>query len=329
MEYRQLGRTGTRVLGAVPRHHDLRQRGRRGDQPADRRPVRRRRWQLHRHGERVQPGRLRGDHRASSSPTSATRSWWPRRHASRWAATPTRWARHVATCAPRARRRSAGSAPNGSTSTRCTCGTGTRRSKRRCRPSTTSCERARSATSVPATSPAGTWPRPSASARCMTGSRSSACSPSTRSSPATPSVSSSRCVRARVSPSSRGARSAAASSRASTRKGADFPSGTRGGDTENPITFTYRLDDRAWSIVDAVKDAAEQDRQERRADLAELGAQPARRDRTDHRRPQPDPARGQPRRGRLASSTTRPARPSSWASAFRLGYPYEFIQYAG
>ncbi len=37
---------------------------------------------------------------------------------------------------------------------------------------------------------------------------------------------------------------------------AEFPAGTRGADTENPITFTYRLDDRAWTVVDAVKDAA-------------------------------------------------------------------------
>ncbi len=37
---------------------------------------------------------------------------------------------------------------------------------------------------------------------------------------------------------------------------AEFPAGTRGADTENPITFTYRLDDRAWTIVDSVKDAA-------------------------------------------------------------------------
>ena len=47
-----------------------------------------------------------------------------------------------------------------------------------------------------------------------------------------------------------------ASSPASTEADAEFPEGTRGGDTENPITFTYRLDDRAWNIVDAVKDAA-------------------------------------------------------------------------
>src|SRR4029078_11303862 len=33
---------------------------------------------------------------------------------------------------------------------------------------------------------------------------------------------------------------------------AEFPAGTRGGDSDNAITFTYRLDDRAWDIVDAV-----------------------------------------------------------------------------
>ena len=48
------------------------------------------------------------------------------------------------------------------------------------------------------------------------------------------------------------------------RKDADFPAGTRGADTENPITFTYRLDDRAWNIVDAVGKVA-----------AEIGKTPA------------------------------------------------------
>src|SRR3954468_17708877 len=37
----------------------------------------------------------------------------------------------------------------------------------------------------------------------------------------------------------------------------DFPAGTRGAETQNPITFTYRLDDRAWNTVEAVKAAAE------------------------------------------------------------------------
>ncbi len=52
-----------------------------------------------------------------------------------------------------------------------------------------------------------------------------------------------------------------------------------------------------------------EDRQDRGADLAELGGQPPGGHRAHHRRPQPGPARGQPRRRRLASSTTRPARP--------------------
>src|SRR6478672_201155 len=48
------------------------------------------------------------------------------------------------------------------------------------------------------------------------------------------------------------------------KKDSDFPAGTRGADTENPITFTYRLDDRAWNVVDAVGKVA-----------AEIGKTPA------------------------------------------------------
>ena len=40
------------------------------------------------------------------------------------------------------------------------------------------------------------------------------------------------------------------------REGEDFPEGTRGGDTEEPITFTYRLHERAWGIVAAVRKVA-------------------------------------------------------------------------
>src|SRR5205085_1335994 len=36
------------------------------------------------------------------------------------------------------------------------------------------------------------------------------------------------------------------------RKDEELPQGTRGGDAEQPVTFTYRLDDRAWGVVDAV-----------------------------------------------------------------------------
>ncbi len=46
-----------------------------------------------------------------------------------------------------------------------------------------------------------------------------------------------------------------------------LPPGTRGGDTEEEITFTYRLDDRAWRIVDAVGKVA--------ADLGKTSAQVA------------------------------------------------------
>ena len=85
------------------------------------------------------------------------------------------------------------------------------------------------------------------------------------------------------------------------RKDADFPAGTRGADTENPITFTYRLDDRAWNIVDAVGKVA-----------AEIGKTPAQValnwvvNRPGITAPiigarNLDPARRQPRRGRLAA----------------------------
>src|SRR5262249_35488436 len=42
------------------------------------------------------------------------------------------------------------------------------------------------------------------------------------------------------------------------RKDENLPQGTRGGDADEPITFTYKLDDRAWSIVDAVRKVAEE-----------------------------------------------------------------------
>ena len=41
-----------------------------------------------------------------------------------------------------------------------------------------------------------------------------------------------------------------------------------------------------------------------------------------------DPARRQPRRGRLGARRRVSARSLAWASGFRLGYPYEFIQFA-
>ena len=125
----------------------------------------------------------------------------------------------------------------------------------------------------------------------------------------------------------RGARSAGGVLSGKYRKDSDFPAGTRGAETENPITFTYRLDDRAWNIVDAVgKVAAEVGKTPAQVALNWV-LQPTGRHRADHRRPQPHPARGQPRRGRLAAREAATRR-SRWASAFRLGYPYEFIQFA-
>ena len=160
--------------------------------------------------------------------------------------------RRVATPHPASgsKRRCAGSAPSGSTSTRCTAGTRARRSRRRSRRSTTSCARARSATSAQrlrglaprkalGIAPSRGWepfvslqPEYSLITRDIERELLPLC-------------------RGRASRCFRGAPWPAASSPASTKR-RRFPAGTRGGDTENPITFTYRLDERAWNIVDAV-----------------------------------------------------------------------------
>ena len=111
-------------------------------------------------------------------------------------------------------------------------------------------------------------------------------------------------------------------------KGADFPTGTRGGDTENPITFTYRLDDRAWNIVDAVKDAAEKTGKS----AAQISL-----NWVLHRRGVTAPIIGARNLTQLDDNLgavgwrldAETGKALSWASAFRLGYPYEFIQYAG
>jgi aryl-alcohol dehydrogenase-like predicted oxidoreductase len=111
-------------------------------------------------------------------------------------------------------------------------------------------------------------------------------------------------------------------------QGADFPRGTRGGDTENPITFTYRLDDRAWNVVDAVTDAA--------ADTGRSAAQIAL-NWVLHRNGVTAPIIGARNLDQLEDNLgatgwtldEETAKALAWASAFRLGYPYEFIQYAG
>lgn len=111
------------------------------------------------------------------------------------------------------------------------------------------------------------------------------------------------------------------------RKEADFPAGTRGGDTENPITFTYRLDERAWNIVDAVGKVA-----------AEIGKTPAQvaLNWVVNRPGITAPIIGarnltqlEDNLGAIGWQLEKPQGDTlAWASAFRLGYPYEFIQFA-
>jgi aryl-alcohol dehydrogenase-like predicted oxidoreductase len=111
------------------------------------------------------------------------------------------------------------------------------------------------------------------------------------------------------------------------RRDEDFPTGTRGADTENPITFTYRLDDRAWNVVDAVGKVA-----------AEIGKTPAQvaLNWVVNRSGITAPIIGARNLTQLDDNLAalgwqleKPQRDTlAWASAFRLGYPYEFIQFA-
>jgi aryl-alcohol dehydrogenase-like predicted oxidoreductase len=111
------------------------------------------------------------------------------------------------------------------------------------------------------------------------------------------------------------------------RKDGDFPAGTRGAETENPITFTYRLDDRAWNIVDAVGKVA-----------AEVGKTPAQvaLNWVVNRPGITAPIIGarnltqlDDNLGAIGWELEKPQRDTlAWASGFRLGYPYEFIQFA-
>ncbi len=111
------------------------------------------------------------------------------------------------------------------------------------------------------------------------------------------------------------------------RKDSDFPAGTRGAETENPITFTYRLDDRAWNVVDAVGKVA-----------AEIGKTPAQvaLNWVVNRPGITAPIIGarnltqlEDNLGAIGWQLEKPQRDTlAWASAFRLGYPYEFIQFS-
>ena len=111
------------------------------------------------------------------------------------------------------------------------------------------------------------------------------------------------------------------------REGEDFPKGTRGADTEEPITFTYRLHDRAWSIVEAVRKVAE-----------EAGKTPSQvaLNWILHRPGVTAPIIGARNMAQLEDNLGAAGwqleeehwRALSWASAFPRGYPYDFIEYA-
>jgi aryl-alcohol dehydrogenase-like predicted oxidoreductase len=111
------------------------------------------------------------------------------------------------------------------------------------------------------------------------------------------------------------------------RDGEDFPKGTRGGDTEEPITFTYRLHERAWGTVDAVRKVSE-----------EAGKAPSQvaLNWVLHRPGVTAPVIGARNVSQLEHNLGAVGwqleeehwRALSWASAFPRGYPYDFIEYS-
>jgi aryl-alcohol dehydrogenase-like predicted oxidoreductase len=111
------------------------------------------------------------------------------------------------------------------------------------------------------------------------------------------------------------------------RPGEDLPEGTRGGDADEPITFTYRLDDRAWRIVDAVGKVA--------ADTGRSPAQVAL-NWVVSRSGITAPIVGartleqlEDNLGAVGWTLEDDQRNALfWASAFPRGYPYDFIEYA-
>jgi len=111
------------------------------------------------------------------------------------------------------------------------------------------------------------------------------------------------------------------------RPGEDLPVGTRGGETEEPITFTYRLDDRAWRVVDAVRKVAEATGKteaqvalnwvvtQRGVTAPIVGAR--------------NVAQLDDNLGAVGWTLEKDQRVAlTWASAFPRGYPYDFIEYA-
>jgi aryl-alcohol dehydrogenase-like predicted oxidoreductase len=111
------------------------------------------------------------------------------------------------------------------------------------------------------------------------------------------------------------------------RQGEDLPVGTRGGDTEEPIHFTYRLDERAWRIVEAVRGVAD-----------ELGKTPAQValnwvvNKPGITAPIVGVRNLEQLEANLGAIGWRledaQLKALLWASAFPRGYPYDFIEYA-
>jgi aryl-alcohol dehydrogenase-like predicted oxidoreductase len=111
------------------------------------------------------------------------------------------------------------------------------------------------------------------------------------------------------------------------RKDEDLPQGTRGGDTEEPITFTYKLDDRAWSIVEAVRKVAQETgKTEAQVALNWVVNRPG----------ITAPIIGARNLEQLDDNLGAVGwkledeqwKALTWASAFPRGYPYDFIEYA-
>lgn len=110
-------------------------------------------------------------------------------------------------------------------------------------------------------------------------------------------------------------------------KDADLPKGTRGGDADEPITFTYKLDERAWNIVEAVRKAADA-----------LGKSPAQvaLNWITNRPGVTSPIIGARNLEQLEDNLGAVGwqleeehwKALAWASAFPRGYPYDFIEYA-
>ena len=111
------------------------------------------------------------------------------------------------------------------------------------------------------------------------------------------------------------------------RQDEDLPRGTRGGEAEEPITFTYRLDERAWRVVAAVRKVADES--------GETCARVAL-NWVLHRDGVTSPIIGarnlEQLDDNLGAVGWRLERDHEiallWASAFPRGYPYDFIEYA-